>query len=92
MVVVNVQPVRTWSQSLDAFRARVNATEETIVVDDVLPSDRRAVIWGWTSSSMSLLLRSGPDAGILVDRNPSLVPFAPSAARRQLDDEYTWGG
>jgi len=92
MVVVNVQPIRTWSQSLDAFRARVNATEETIVVDDALPSDRRAVIWGWTSSSMSLLLRSGPDAGILVDRNPSLVPFAPSAARRQLDDEYTWGG
>ena len=92
MVLVNVQPVRAWSQSLNAFRARVDATEETIVVDDALPSDRRAVIWGWTSSSMSLLLRSGPDAGILVDGNPSLVPFAPRDARRQLDDKYTWGG
>jgi hypothetical protein len=92
MVAVNVQPVRSWSQSLDAFRARVDATREPVEVDDALPADRRTVIWGWTSSSLSLLLRSRSDAGILVDRHPSLVPFAPTDARRQLDDKYIWGG
>jgi hypothetical protein len=92
MVVVNVQPLRTWSRSVDAFRAEVDATEGTVVVDDALRADRRAVVWGWTSSSLSLLLRSRPDTGILIDGNPSLVPFPPSEARAQISDEYTWGG
>lgn len=92
MVVVNVQPVRTWSRSLDAFRAEVDAADGTVVVDEVLARDRRAVVWGWTSSSLSLLLRGTPDSGILLDGNPSLVPFPPSEARSQLSDDYTWGG
>jgi hypothetical protein len=92
MVVVNVQPLRMWTRSLDAFRAEVEAAQGTVVVDAALPPDRRAVVWGWTSSSLSLLVRSRPDAGILVDRYPSLVPFPPSEARAQIGDEYIWGG
>jgi hypothetical protein len=92
MVVVNVQPLRTWSRSLDAFRTEVDAAEGIVVVDDALPPDRRAVVWGWTASSLSLLLRSRPEAGVLVDGNPSLVPFPPGDARAQISDEFRWGG
>jgi hypothetical protein len=90
MLVANVQPVRTWSRSLDAFRAEVDRTDGTVEVAAALPPERRAVVWGWTSSSLSLLLRGDPSAGILIDRDPSLVPFPPDEARAQLGDEYTW--
>ena len=90
MVAVNIQPARSWSRSLDAFRSQVNAAHGVVAVDDVLPPDRRAVLWEWTSSSMSLIVRRDVNAGILVDRNPSLVPFPPDSAREQLADKYTW--
>lgn len=90
MVAVNIQPARSWSRSLDAFRSQVNAAHGVVAVDDVLSPDRRAVLWGWTSSSMSLIVRSDVNAGILVDRNPVVVPFPPSDARVQLADKYTW--
>ncbi len=92
MVVVNLQPLRGWSQSLDAFRGEVDRSDGVVQAVDVLPEGRRAVLWGWTASSLSLLLRSDPSAGVLVDRNPSFVPFPPGDARSQLPDEYTWGG
>jgi hypothetical protein len=91
MLAVNVQPVRSWSRSLDAFRSEVEKTDNMIEVPAALPPNRREVVWGWTSSSLSLLLRSDQNAGILVDRDPSYVPFPPSDAREQLGDEYTWG-
>ena len=90
MVAVNVEPVTRWSRSLDAFRAAVLETEGQADVSDALPRDERAVVWGWTASSLSLLLRSDPNDGILVDGNPSYVPFPPSQAREQLSDEYRW--
>ena len=92
MVAANAQPVSRWSQSLNAFRAEVDRTQGAVDVSDVLRADRRAVVWGWTSSSLSLLLRSRPDAGVLVDSNPSYVPFPPGEARDQLGDDFAWGG
>ena len=79
-------------ESLDAFRTAVNGSDGVVDVADALPADRRAVVWGWTASSLSLLLRGDASAGILVDRDPSFVPFPPAEARAQIEDEYTWGG
>ncbi len=90
MVAVNLQPLRSWSQSLQAFRNEVDQRQGVVLAVDALPNGRRAVLWGWTASSLSLLVRSDPSAGVLVDRNPSLVPFPPSQARAQLGDEFTW--
>ena len=92
MIAVNLQPLRGWSQSLDAFRSEVDGNDGVVQAVDVLPDGRRAVLWGWTASSLSLLLRGDPGAGVLVDRDPSIVPFPPGDARSQLPDEYTWGG
>jgi hypothetical protein len=92
MVTVNVGPVSRWARSLDAFRDGVNASAGVTDVADVLPPDRGEVRWGWTSTSLSLLVRGEPSAGVLVDPNPSIVPFAPGAAREQIPDEYTWRG
>lgn len=90
MVAVNLQPLRGWSQSLEAFRREVDRRDGVVLAVDVLPEGRRAVLWGWTASSLSLLLRSDPSAGVLVDRNPSVVPFPPREARAQLGDEFAW--
>ncbi|HEX2427023.1 MAG TPA: hypothetical protein VHI53_03800 [Gaiellaceae bacterium] len=92
MVAVNVQPVLSWSRSLDTFRREVDRRRGVVHAVDVLPPSRRAVLWGWTSSSMSLLVRGRADAAILVDRNPSLVPFPIAGARNQLADAYLWDG
>lgn len=91
MVAANVQSIRAWSRSLDAFRAEVDRAPGLRYAVDELPADRRDVLWGWTASSLSLLVRRDPEAGVLVDRNPSIVPFPPAEARAQLGDEYTWG-
>jgi hypothetical protein len=90
MAVVNVQPVLAWSRSLEAFRVEVDRTRDVAIATDSLSANRREVLWGWTASSLSLLVRTSPTSGILVDRNPSLVPFPPAEAREQLDDRYTW--
>jgi hypothetical protein len=78
-----------WSRDLDAFRAEVDRARGLTSVD-VLPPHRRSVVWGWTSPSLSLLVRRSPRSGLLVDRDPSYVPFSPSTARKQLSDEYRW--
>ncbi|HEX4745596.1 MAG TPA: hypothetical protein VFU99_01835 [Gaiellaceae bacterium] len=90
LVGSNVQPIRTWSRSLDAFRVEVDRAPGIRYAVGELPSNRRDVLWGWTASSLSLVVRSRPDAGILVDRNPSLVPFPADDTREQLADEYLW--
>jgi hypothetical protein len=90
MVAGNARGVRDWSRSLNAFRAEVDRAQGAVYVTDVLPSDRRAVLFNWTSSSLSLLVRSNPHAGILVDRHPAIVPFAIHEARRPIDDKYRW--
>jgi hypothetical protein len=89
MIGTLVQPSASWSRSLSAFRTEVNGAHG-IVEADVLPADRRAVLWGWTASSLSLLVRGDPGAGVLVDSHPSFVPFAPAHARTQIPAEYTW--
>ena len=61
-----------------------------VPVDSVLPENRREVLWGWTSSSLSLIVRSNPDGAILYDRSPSYVPFLPSEAREQIPETYAW--
>jgi len=43
-------------------------------------------------TSLALVVRSSPNAGVLVDRYPSWTPFPPDSARAQLGDEYTWDG
>jgi hypothetical protein len=91
VVVVNVQAVGDWSRSLDAFRAEVDSTQGVAYVTDVLPPDRQDVLFDWTSSSLSLVVRGSPNAGILVDRNPAIVAYAVDDARAQLDDHYRWG-
>ena len=92
VLAVNVQAVRSWSQSFDAFRAGVDEADGVVTTTDALSPDERAVLWGWTGSSLSLIVRGRPDAGLLVDPDPSFVPFPPRDARNQLDDAYTWGG
>jgi hypothetical protein len=92
ILIASLTSLAAWTRSLDAFRAEVDRQTGTAFVDDVLPSDRRQAVWPWTSSSLSLVLRSDPNAGVLVDRDPSWVPFPPESAGAQLRDEYTWGG
>ncbi|HEY4621989.1 MAG TPA: hypothetical protein VIG93_09840 [Gaiellaceae bacterium] len=88
--IANVAESRSWSRSLDAFRAEVSHAEGITSASDVLPANRQAVLWDWTASSLSLIVRPSADAGVLVDRQPSYVPFPPAAAREQLDDTYVW--
>jgi hypothetical protein len=92
MLAVNVQAVRSWSRSFDAFRAGVDEAQGVVTTTDALSPDERAVLWGWTGSSLSLIVRGRSDAGLLVDPDPSFVPFPPRDARNQLADAYTWGG
>jgi hypothetical protein len=82
--------VARWTCSVDAFRSEVARAQGVVPEDAVLPADRRLAVWDWASSSLSLIVRDEPGAGILVDRNPSWTPFPPAAARTQLGDEYTW--
>jgi hypothetical protein len=90
MAYVDISAVGGWTRSLSAFQAEVDRAKGPTQVDEVLPEDRRHVVWGWTSSSLSLIVRHSAEAGILVDRNPSIVPFPPYTAREQLADKYTW--
>ena len=92
MAFGNLRALTSWSRSFDAFQAEVEEHAKSTDVDEVLPADRRQVVWGWASSSLSLIVRRNADAGVLADRDPSFVPFPPSAARDQLPDEYVWGG
>jgi hypothetical protein len=90
LTVANVHAANRWSQSLDAFRSAVNATSGVTDVTIATPQDRREVLWGWTSSSLSLVVRNHSGAGVLVDPNPLIVPFPPAVANDHLPDKYTW--
>jgi hypothetical protein len=90
LTLANLGGVARWTCSVDAFRTEVDRAQGIVPEDEVLPADRRLVVWDWTSSSLSLIVRRDAGAGILVDRNPSWTPFPPAAARAQLGDEYTW--
>lgn len=90
LTLASLGGVARWTCSVDAFRTQVDRAKGVVPEDEVLPADRRLVVWDWTSSSLSLIVRQEPGAGILVDRSPSWTPFPPAAARTQLGDEYTW--
>lgn len=90
MVFADLQGLGRWSRSLDTFRAEVDTAVGVVSIDDVLPPDRQQAVWGWTSSSLSLVLRGDASAGVLVNSSPTHVPFPPSSARKQLADKYTW--
>lgn len=92
MMAANVRVIESWSDSLDAFRAAVGQRQGIVVDVEALPSNDRTVLWSWTSSSLSLIVRPRADAAILVNRDPPLVPFPPEDARAQLDDAFTWRG
>jgi hypothetical protein len=77
---------------LAVFRTQVTEATGVVPVDLVLPPNKREVVWGWTSASLSLVVRNSPESGVLVDTKPSYVPFPPRQARKQIDDEYTWRG
>ncbi len=90
LVAATWPSVIDWSRSLDAFRSEVRATRGVVALADRLPPDRRAVVWGWTASSLSLIVRDDPANGVLVDGNPSYIPFPPEQAREQIPDRFTW--
>lgn len=90
MALADLQGLGHWSRSLDAFRAEVDKAVGVVSIDDALPPDEQQAVWGWTSSSLSLILRGDADAGVLVNSRPTYVPFPPSSAREQLADKYTW--
>jgi hypothetical protein len=91
MLVANVPLMTRWTSSLDAFRSEVDRRHGIVIDVEALPRDERAVLWSWTSSSLSLIVRARPDAAVLVNRDPPVVPFPPEAARDELDDAYAWG-
>jgi hypothetical protein len=80
----------TWARSLSAFRSEVNRTQRIAVAERVVPNGKQRVLWDWTAASLSLVVRRSASGGILVDRDPSYVPFAPEDARKQLDDSFVW--
>jgi len=90
LTLASLGGVARWTCSVDAFRTEVDGATGIVPEDEVLPADRRLVVWDWTTSSLSLIVRREPGAGILVDRSPSWTPFPPATARTQLGDEYTW--
>jgi hypothetical protein len=90
MCIANVRALDGWSRGLAAFRDEVDAARGLVYIDDVVPPDRRQAVWSWTGPSLSLVVRSSPQGGILVDRHPGFVPFAPRDARSQIPDDYTW--
>lgn len=90
MVFADLQGLGRWSRSLDAFRVEVDEAVGVVSIDDALPRDRQQAVWGWTSTSLSLILRRDATAGILVNTSPTYVPFPPNSAREQLSDAYSW--
>ena len=90
MVFVDLLRLDAWHESFRSFKDAVDGTRGLVDVDDVLPPDRRQVVFGWTSTSLSLIVRRNADSGVLVDSRPTFVPFPPAAARDQLDDRYRW--
>jgi len=90
MVFADVQALGRWSTSLDDFRAEVDTAVGVVSIDDALPPDRQQAVWGWTGSSLSLIVRGNASAGVLVNTRPTYDPFPPSSAREQLADKYTW--
>ena len=90
MCAANIRALDGWSQGLDAFGDEVNAATGIVYVDDALPPNRRQAVWGWTGTSLSLVVRRSSDGGVLVDRNPSFVPFPPEDAWSQIPRTYTW--
>ena len=92
ILVANGSALRSWSGSLDAFQREVEAAAAPTDAHLVLPANRRDVLWNWTIPSLSLLVRTRPDASVLfVPYETGYVPFAPEDARSQIDDAYTWG-
>jgi hypothetical protein len=90
LCAANLVALGPWTRGLDAFRGQVNARDGLVSVDDVLAPDRRRAVWGWTATSLSLVVRANADDAVLVDRDPSYVPFPPDEARAQIPDRYTW--
>ena len=90
MCAANIRALDGWSHGLDAFGDEVDAATGLVYVDDVLSPDRRQAVWGWTGTSLSVVVRRSSEGGVLVDRDPSFVPFAPADARSQIPDTYTW--
>ena len=92
ILAANLVALRGWSSSLDAFQREVAATTAPTDARLVLAPDRRDVLWNWAVPSLSLLVRTRPDASVLfVPYETGYVPFAPEDARAQIDDSYTWG-
>ena len=90
LLLPSVMASEDWARSLDAFRREVGQGSGVAIADELLPPERRDVLFGWTASSLSLIVRGGPTDVVLVDRTPSLVPLPPEAPRSQLPDEFYW--
>lgn len=90
LVVHALRASADWERSLKEFRATITRTEGVAFADEAMPHNRQGVLFDWTSSSLSLIARSRPTDGILIDRDPSLVPFEPREARAQLPGDFVW--
>ena len=85
-----VRGLDEWSRSLHAFQAAVGSNQGIHSVEAAVPVERRAIVWGWTSSSLSLVLRCDAQGAVLVDSSPSYFAFPPAAARSQVADAFVW--
>lgn len=79
-----------WATSLEVFRHAVVANRGVLMATDVLPRDRRHVLFDWTASSLSVVVRPRMGTAVLVDAHPSYVPFPPAAAHREVPARFRW--
>ena len=93
MVAVNVGRFAAGRGASMPFGAQWTSAKASCRPSTSSPAGRGSGGLGLDGSSLSLLLRGDPNAAVLVDRYPSLVPFPPQTKRaRQLGDEYIWSG
>lgn len=90
--VVLLGASRAWVLDLDSFRSAVRGHDGLAFAEDVLPRDRSGALWDWTSLYLSLVVRADSNEAILLDRNPSYVPFSAERARARLPHKYDWDG
>ena len=80
MCAANIRALDGWSQGLDAFGDEVDAATGLVYVDDVLPPNRRQAVWGWTGTSLSLVVRRSPARAARQECGNALCPPRTQAA------------
>jgi hypothetical protein len=89
-LVALVPRAERWGRSFDAFRTEVSARTGVVQAIDVLSPDRRQVLFDWTASSLSVVVRPRIGSAVLVDPRPSFEPFPPRGAHAQMPPRFRW--